>query len=104
MIEHGVPLPDALTLAADAMTDPRLRKASEQLADDIRLGRGKPARHAGMPPFLHWVLSRPVEQSQLVRSLQSAEEMYYGRAESQIAWIRIAFPAIASWIPLSINF
>ncbi|WP_166822148.1 type II secretion system F family protein [Thalassoroseus pseudoceratinae] len=98
MIEHGVPLPDAIELAADAMPDSRLRIASEQLADDLRLGRRRPSRHPGMPPFLHWLLSRSAEQPQLVQSLKSAEEMYRTRAESQIAWIRIVFPAAAAVI------
>ncbi len=96
LVEHGVPLPDAISLAAETMTDSQSQHASEQLADDIRLGRTRPRRRPGMPPFLHWLLSRPVEQAQLVRSLQGAEELYRARAESQIAWIRISFPALAA--------
>ena len=60
MVEHGVPLDEAIGLAAEATGSPRLRASAAAVAE--RLRRGEPADEAasgpgGLPPMLCWVIA-----------------------------------------------
>jgi general secretion pathway protein F len=75
MVEHGVPLDDAVGLAAEATGSPRLRAAASELAEATR--RGEPldrsiAGRRGLPPMLAWVLTTSGAGGALAPALRHA--------------------------------
>jgi general secretion pathway protein F len=99
LVEHDVPLGEAIRLAADATSDERLRLQALAMADAVQTGAtstGAPRHRGGFPPFLDWLLSRPTEQAGLVKALRAAGDMYHRRAETSVDWLRVVFPALAA--------
>ncbi|MBI3862960.1 MAG: type II secretion system F family protein [Planctomycetia bacterium] len=95
MIEHEVPLPEGLRLAADATGDAQLRRAGRNLADAVERG-SLPAdlsgRRHGFPPFLYWVLSCGQSGEGLVRLLRHAATVYRRQSSNLSRWFRTLFP------------
>ncbi len=97
LVEHRVPLAEAVTLAADAAGARRLKEASGQLAKAIR--RGEPLSSntpgaAALPPLLLWLLSRGQAQDALPAALTHAAEMYHQRALYLAEAARVFTPVI----------
>ena len=83
LVEHRVPLAEAVTLAADAAGGRKLKEASGQVAEAIRRGEPLGARTPGapaLPPLLVWLLSRGQAQDALPAALGHAADMYHQRA------------------------
>lgn len=96
LIDQRLPLDRAVTLAAEATGDPRLRSAGRALAESIRLG--EPAaptirRARGFPPLLRWILVTS-RGGDLAASLRHAAATYRGRARRRADWIREALPTL----------
>lgn len=98
LIEHEVPLPEAVKLATGATGHAALRRSGPVVAE--ALSRGVPlsvesARDAGIPPLLGWVLSWGSGQGLLAPALRSAASMYRRRARLRADLMRTLFPALA---------
>jgi general secretion pathway protein F len=95
LVEHDVPLPEAVVLAADATGGRRLAAASRELASAVRrgepLGPQIPAVRQ-FPPLLAWLMSRGQTQDSLSAALRQAAEMYHQRAVYQGEAARIFVP------------
>ena len=99
LVEHEVPLPDAIELAADATGDWSIQHAAhviaealingDEIGESTQLGRG-------LPPFLSWILARGRSAGDLARALRLAAEMYRERARSRIDWLKTIFPILAA--------
>jgi type II secretory pathway component PulF len=99
LIEHQVPYPAALVLAADSSGDARLARGSRGLAE--ALSRGETAS-IGMqqvalgtfPPMLRWVLTSGQVQGSLVESLRELATLYRRRAEFESEKLKVLLPTI----------
>jgi type II secretory pathway component PulF len=94
LVEHDVPLNDAIVLAADAGGDRRLRESGRELAERVQRGErlsGAPSS-AGMPPVLGWLLVTYVNQTQLVAALRRAADSYRQRARWMLRWLSVSLP------------
>jgi general secretion pathway protein F len=99
LLEHQVPYPAALVLAADSSGDLRLARGSRNLAE--ALARGETAS-SGMqhvvfgtfPPMLRWVLASGQAQGSLVESLRELGTLYRRRAEFESEKLKILLPTI----------
>jgi len=99
MIEHDVPLPEGLRLAADASGDPRLCRAGWNLAETVEQGT-QPARDQArrfdFPPFLFWVLTCGQQQAGLTRLLRHAGAIYRRQADHLSHSFKVIFPIVAA--------
>lgn len=99
LLEHDVPLPEAILLAAETGSDPAMRTAARTVADATSRGLALPSgipASSGFSPFLHWLITRREEQKGLVLSLRAAADMYRRRAILITDWIQVAFPVMAA--------
>jgi general secretion pathway protein F len=94
LIEHAVPLPEAVTLAADASGDQRLRAAGHELATRLAGGETGVERLAvsGMPPLLMWLLAAPPPAERFVRILRRMAATYQRRARWIARWLSVFLP------------
>lgn len=94
LIEHQVPLPEAIALAADASGDRRLRASGRELAERLRRGElpGNAMTLAGAPPVLNWLLMNSASQDRWRESLRRAAESYRRRAQWMGRWLSLYLP------------
>ncbi|MGE0760153.1 MAG: type II secretion system F family protein, partial [Pirellulaceae bacterium] len=80
LVDHEVPLVEAVGLAAAAGGGRELREAGATLMNDLE--RGRPAAEAprGFPPFLAWLLTTSRHSAQLAQALRHAAAAYRRRA------------------------
>ena len=99
LLEHGVPLPEAIPLAAEASGDSSLVASARQVAEATGRGEtGTPpsaARVDGLPPMLRWLMGAAgTRQGLLVPALRHAAETYRRRAADRTDLIRVALPTL----------
>ena len=98
LVEQQVPLPDALTLAAEASADPKLASSVDVFVTGIQNGLPN-SDHAwnqqGLPPFIFWLLTSNQNSPTLVPALRQAGQMYRREALRQSDWMRGWFPVAA---------
>jgi type II secretory pathway component PulF len=97
LVEHDVPLYEALRLAAQANGDRKLKSAARRLATAAEQGRPLTEEtHATrrFPPFLRWALTSSAEAAGLARTLRLAAKTYRHRAEGRAEWLRVAIPML----------
>lgn len=101
LVEHRVPLPEAVVLAADATGGRRLVEASREVAAAVRrgepLGPQIPAVRR-FPPLVVWLMSRGQSQDALPKALRQAAEMYHQRACYQGEAARIFVPLFLTMV------
>jgi len=95
LLEHQVPLHEAVLLAAQATGGSRLKEASLQIA--VALQRGEPLgptfEAAGcLPPLLVWLMSSGQQRDALVPALRQAADIYQQRAHHQAEAARVFVP------------
>jgi len=97
LVEHDVPLDQAMVLAGEASGDPvvadsaRTAAASLLRGDNLSLG----AHHMpGFPPLLRWLIATGHNQRMLVGLLKHSAEIYRGRALRRSQWLRIYLPVV----------
>lgn len=97
MVEHQVPLPEALRLSGRALCNARLERSTDELAAAIERGNGPvpDRRQLGFPPFLFWVLTSRDQAAGLARLLAHAGNVYRRRALDLAAWFKLIFPLMA---------
>jgi general secretion pathway protein F len=97
LVEHEVPLHEALRLAARANGDRQLASAAEQLAGAAEPGESLTQDSAAarqLPPFLRWAVTSSPAADGLARSLRLVARTYRHRAERRTAWLRVAMPVL----------
>lgn len=98
LVEHGVPLPEAVEVASEATGDRALIEAGGRIAEAAR--RGEPTRVAlregegGLPPLLRWMIATGQGQGSLGPALRHAAETYRVRALRRAEVMRTTLPTI----------
>ena len=98
LIEHRVPLDEAVRLAGEASADRHFRAAAERFAESIRQGGGPdetPSKHSeALPPLLCWMLTDGHRQGDLSRALGQLALTYRLRARSRADVLKLAIPSL----------
>ena len=97
LLDHDVPLHEALPLAGDASGDARLARASREVAH--RLSRGEVCAKredipAAFPPLLGWLIASGGQQVALSRTLRQSAEMFRQRAARSANWATVYVPIV----------
>jgi type II secretory pathway component PulF len=97
LLEAGVPLPEALRLAAGHWEDAALDGETRLLA--AALERGQTAADASgltaeLPPFLRWAIWQADEAVGRPRALRMAAEIYRQSAERRIQRLEVILPVV----------
>jgi general secretion pathway protein F len=101
LVEHDVPLGEAMRLSADATAEASLVNSAHQLAALVEQGdfaTGSGRRHYGLPPFLFWVLTRGQKSRELPRLLRHAATIYRRRAANLVNWFKVVFPIVTALV------
>jgi general secretion pathway protein F len=96
LVEHGVPLGEALRLAAQSSGDARIVGSAEQMAARIEAG-GKledESDKGRFSPLVNWLLLTRKSKGELVQSLRFAADSYQRRASRQAEWLGLYLPLI----------
>jgi type II secretory pathway component PulF len=97
LIQQDVPLPEAVTLAANASGDGGLGKAAEKLAERLRSGEMEIRREdipAEIPPLLAWQIFVGANQPGLARSLALTAGAYRQQAIRSARWNAFYLPIL----------
>ena len=97
-IDHEVPLPESIVLAADTTSDRSLQTSARVAAEATRHGetlREDLPGIEGFPPYLRWLLVRGHQQGNLAKSLRVAAETYRRQAVDHAEWLKMTFPIFA---------
>jgi type II secretory pathway component PulF len=97
LIDHQVPLDQALELAGDASGDRSFQASTRALARSIRSGQDgssvAPADVKAIPPLLSWVLTGGRGRGELSASLEHVASTYRRKAENRGQLLRSLLPA-----------
>jgi general secretion pathway protein F len=97
LIEHGVPYPEALGLAAEATGDRAIVRLGRELAAAVERGDAPSAPSGSsrtLPPLLLWALSTGQQQVALATSLHSLATIYRKQADHQAEGFRVFLPIV----------
>lgn len=98
LLDHRVPLDEAVRLAAGASGSRGFREAGEAFADRLRLGAGTepagPAARAPFPPLIAWLLTAGHRQGNLPSAIRQASTTYRRKAESRSALFHSILPIV----------
>lgn len=95
LVDHEVPLPEALRLASQAVGDPLLRDAAGKALADLSGGAtlGQTARaRALVPELVAWLLGLGEQRGSLGPSLHQAAQMFRRRVEMRAVMLRNVLP------------
>jgi type II secretory pathway component PulF len=79
LVEHEVPLPEAITLAADATGDDAMASGAREVAAAVERGESVPEviHGAGVfPPMLRWLMITGLQRGALAKALRHAGDTY----------------------------
>jgi general secretion pathway protein F len=96
LVEHRVPMDQAVALAAEASGDSALIAAARQWADNIRQGRTSPTDGAGLPPLLRWLIAGAHGNEVLLPALRQAADDYRRRAQEKAEMGRVLLPVVVT--------
>lgn len=91
LIEHHIPLPEALQLTARTTESPVLAESLSRVAGGLQQGRSLAAEvHVArdMPSLLAQLLRAGAVDADLVAALKQAAEIYHRRAMRRVDWLR----------------
>ena len=101
LVEHRVPLPEGIELAAAASGDPAMGREGRALAEALRRGdaladglRGAGAGPGSFPPLLRWLMVTGERQGRLADALRHAAETYRRIALARADAIRTVLPTV----------
>ncbi|MFV2066934.1 MAG: type II secretion system F family protein [Pirellulales bacterium] len=97
LVEHEVPLADAVRLAAESSGDRRFGRAGEQVAAAIERGDdlGVASRSASdLPPFFSLLSVAADRKDALLRASRQAAANYRRRADWWTDWMRLYLPVL----------
>jgi len=95
LVEHSVPLPEGIVLAAEATGGGRLGETARRIAEALKRGEPLSRRLPGMewlPPLLVWSMTFGQQSDALPPALRQAAEMYRQRAAEQADAARVFVP------------
>ena len=97
LLEHRVPLPSAVVLAAESTGDARMARGAQALADAVARGESpatalKAIDRKTFLPMLRWVLATGQEQGSMVAALRNLAEVYRKRASIRRTSCRCSCP------------
>jgi general secretion pathway protein F len=95
LIEHGVPLHEALTLAAECTSDQRLVRSAKARAASLERG-GAMAENgrslAGFPPLVAWLIASGAPQPALAALARHVADTYRRGIARDARWLRDHLP------------
>jgi type II secretory pathway component PulF len=98
LIEHRVPLDEAVRLAGEASADRAFRESARRFAESIRRGSGlddSPSKGRDpFPPLLSWMLTTGHRQGDLPRAIEQLAQTYRRRARSRADVLNLALPTL----------
>ncbi len=97
LLEQGVPLDEAILLAADTVGDRATRDAAQTLALNIQRGAAPTTdvpRKSGLAPLVRWLMIGGQNQRTLVPLVRHTAEVYRQRTLRQADWLRFYLPAL----------
>jgi type II secretory pathway component PulF len=97
VVEHGVPLPEALELSATGVRDAELVSGSRALAAAVAAGHPLAvavSQTRPFPPTMASVVAWGEQGQALADSLRAAADVYEERARTQVALIRTIVPPL----------
>ena len=97
LVEHRVPLDEAIVLSARTVGGSRLEPAAEQIAAALK--RGQPlgphvVRRGELPSVLAWLMVAGYRRGSLGQTMRYAADVYHRRARHQAEKIRIFLPIV----------
>lgn len=95
LIDHQVPLGEAVTLAADSSGDKNIQTAAHDFAAEVNRGAKQHEslkRPQGFPPLVGWLLTSGCPAPALADSLRRTAETYRRRATQLDDWLRLYLP------------
>lgn len=98
LIEHGVPMPEAIVLASDSSGDPAILAAGKSVAEAIERGDTRNddlLRSPAFTPMLRWAISACRESSTLPGVLRQLSANDRKRARDDAEKMKIFFPVMA---------
>jgi len=102
LLEHKIPLPEALRLTARTTESPPLAESLDQVANGIQQGRSLVAEvHVAqrLPSLLAQLLRAGAADSDLTAALNQAAEIYRRRALRRVEWLRATLtPALTIFL------
>jgi type IV pilus assembly protein PilC len=108
LLEHDIPLPEALRLTGDGMDNAELRRTGRWLAEGVRGGQSlsQLVESSGCLPASAVPILRWGEQSGvLAEAARTLADMFADRVWARTAWLRTASPpVIYLFVVLSIGF
>ncbi len=102
LLEHDVPMDEAVTLATSSSGDRRIRESGQVLADRIRRGEKSSTGNdlVGAPPMLGWLLFHHRDRGRLVRSLRRIADLSRRHAEWMSRWLSVYLP---TWLTIGLG-
>jgi type II secretory pathway component PulF len=96
LVNHDVPLDEAVELASAAAGSKRLAASGRELAARIRRGEvgGRPP--AGFPPLLAWTIATGNSQRDLPQLLHRTAQTYRDEFQRRHRWIEFYVPVVAT--------
>jgi type II secretory pathway component PulF len=95
LVSHEVPLPEAVSLAAEASGSPQLAAGGRELADRIRRGQTAEKPPAGFSPLLAWTLTCG-RGDKLPQMLRRTAQVYRDEFNRRAQWLTLYLPLIAT--------
>ncbi len=84
LVENQTPLPEAVSLAAEASGDPATMRAGRQWAAALASGQTLPREgEPAFPPLVHWLFMAARRNGALLPALRHAAAAYHRRARQQ---------------------
>jgi general secretion pathway protein F len=97
LLEHDVPLGEAIVLASGASAEPAVSRAGQALATAVEAGQPptNEVRDAGaFPPLMVWLISNPPRNGHLSAALREIAVIYRKRAAYQAEKIKVVLPTV----------
>ena len=97
LVEHEVPLHEAILLAGEATGSSVVFDGAKELAAAAERGESLQTSLLGsrlFPPLLRWLILTGMEQGRLARALRHAAETYRGLARHQASMLQSLLPAV----------
>lgn len=97
LLEHQIPLPAAILLAADATGNAVIHQEMAGVAENLQAGRSMADSLRGrrrIPAFLRWSLATAQEPKAFRSALRHGTDMYRGRANFRAEAIKLWLPPV----------
>jgi len=101
LVEHRLPLPEALRLAGNATGGRRIRQTASDVAADVESGESLAASltaRRAFPPFMRWMIANGEQQGALGTTLRQTSEIYRRRALYRAEWFKTLMPVLLTAI------